>query len=145
MSDDPETDMLNLCTAEKREIFLRYSDACQSPIERIALAALLAMSACIVAGADDRIPALEDWEIVVVPQAKIPPYRIDFAIIGKGPKIFALECDGREFHQDHAADNERSLALLRAGVSVHRISGSALYRNPIAALQPLVDLVRGKK
>lgn len=144
MRDDPETDMLDLCTPEKREAFLRYSSACESPIERIALAALLASSACIVVDAEAKVPNPEPWEIVVVPQAKVPPYRLDFAVIGNGPRIFALECDGRDFHKNHDADNRRSISLAEKGVQVFRISGSALYRDPIKHLQPFVDMVRGR-
>lgn len=142
--DDPETDMFNLCTPEKQRVFLQYSELCQSPIERIALAAILAASACIVVGPDDKIPPREKWEIIAVPQAKVPPYRVDFALLGEAPMIYALECDGKEFHKDFAADNKRSLILAQSGVIVHRVRGSALYRNPINAVQPLLDMVQGK-
>jgi len=138
----PERDMLDLCTEEKRQTFVKHSASCESPIERIALAALLANYACLVVSAGDPIPKPESWEIVAIPQARVTPYRLDFALIGEQRRIYALECDGREFHLDHNRDNKRALALARQGIYVLRISGTALYRDPINSLRPLVDIVR---
>ena len=65
-------------------------------------------------------------------------YRIDLVIEGPGRRL-AVECDGDEWHGEDAwhHDRARQEVLERAGWTFERIRGSAFYRDPDRALEPL--------
>lgn len=66
-------------------------------------------------------------------------YRIDLVIEGPDSRRLAVECDGERWHGPERwhDDRVRQEVLERAGWTFERIRGSAFYRNPDAALQPL--------
>ena len=65
-------------------------------------------------------------------------YRIDLVVDGPESRL-AVECDGERWHGDDRwyADRARQEVLERAGWKFCRIRGSAFFRDPDAALQPL--------
>jgi REase_MTES_1575 len=121
----------------------------ESPIERIALAALLVLlpQADIVEAARS-LKDRDDWLFAIVPQMRIAPWRIDFGVLNRATsQAFALECDGREFHRQSAVaaiqEIDRTVDLWERGIIVHRVSGAELFRDPLLALEAFVRKVRG--
>jgi hypothetical protein len=64
---------------------------------------------------DIRAAGLPLW-----PQLPVGRYFVDF---GNPVHRVAVECDGREFHQDKAKDERRDAELQRMGWTVYRIDG----------------------
>jgi very-short-patch-repair endonuclease len=87
-------------------------------------------------------------EGVLVAQHKIDAgpvtYRADFAIIewlkspGEHLRRFAIEVDGHDFHErtkeQAARDRSRDRALMNAGWTVLRFTGSEVFRDPIGCV-----------
>jgi very-short-patch-repair endonuclease len=65
-------------------------------------------------------------------------YRIDLVVDGPESRL-AVECDGERWHGEERwhADRARQEVLERAGWKFCRIRGSAFFRDPDAALEPL--------
>ncbi|WP_432543036.1 AAA domain-containing protein [Kineococcus sp. SYSU DK002] len=65
-------------------------------------------------------------------------YRIDLVVEGPSSRL-AVECDGERWHGPDRwhADRARQQVLERAGWTFERIRGSAFYRDPDSALEPL--------
>lgn len=120
---------------------------CESPIERSMLAAILtadwgyfSTENALVHNAANFDEEYPDANVVVVPQLRIARYRLDFGLMlraGRGKQLFALECDGRQFH-DSAADRERDWYLNSFGVITHRFSGLDLNAGPLSAVDEVV-------
>jgi very-short-patch-repair endonuclease len=66
-------------------------------------------------------------------------YRIDIVIEGPEGRRLAVECDGDIWHAEDQWDRDRArqTVLMRAGWKFERISGSAYFRDPAGALEPL--------
>jgi very-short-patch-repair endonuclease len=79
-----------------------------------------------------------DTDIVIIPQFAVARYRIDFAIICRGPgtkpatKIVGLECDGADYHTDRQKDVARDAYLAKLGIEIFRASGTDIKREPRA-------------
>lgn len=73
----------------------------------------------------------------VLPQYKAGRKRIDLVVEGR--TRLAIECDGDRFHsvENFDEDMARQRQLERANWQFWRVRGSAFYRDPDAALQPL--------
>ncbi|MGX5653300.1 hypothetical protein ACWKWC_00830 [Geodermatophilus nigrescens] len=65
-------------------------------------------------------------------------FRIDLVVDGPESRL-AVECDGERWHGEERwhADRTRQEVLERAGWTFSRIRGSAFFRDPEAALEPL--------
>jgi very-short-patch-repair endonuclease len=114
---------------------------CESPIEKMALAAL---SFTVIPDTQCFPPAIhdvmsgEDWPnspFVIVPQFNIARYRLDFLIsiedMNGNKTLIDLECDGAEFHNGQDArvrDAARTAYLERLGIRTLRISGKQIYQ-----------------
>jgi superfamily I DNA and/or RNA helicase/very-short-patch-repair endonuclease len=74
----------------------------------------------------------------VIPQFKVAEHRIDLVVEGTTKRL-AIECDGDEWHgpEQYEHDQWRQRILERAGWRFWRIRGSAFYRDPEEALEPL--------
>ncbi len=70
--------------------------------------------------------------VVMYPQHPVGRYFVDF---GHPLVRVAIECDGKQFHQDKAKDAERQAEIEAKGWRVYRISGSACMRKP----NPMID------
>lgn len=120
---------------------------CESPIERAVLAAFMTanwhfLDNPFVPVVDVRQKGkLPDMPIVLIPQFVVMNYRLDFAIAARGKDrafVWAVECDGKEFH-DAQADYERDMNLTALGIRTVRLSGSSIYKDPMAAADWVVD------
>lgn len=117
----------------KRSTFIEQLNICESPIEQVMLAMLLA-----VAGKSRAI-------IEVLPQYWIGPYRVDFAVVfGKGGRV-VVECDGHDFHErtkeQAARDKQRDRDLALRGWTVLRFTGSEVWNDPASCAVQIADLV----
>ena len=84
-------------------------------------------------------------KLMLIPQFQLGQYRLDFLAIGRdwyghpdhnGPvKVFAVECDGHDYHErtkeQAARDRSRDRAIQRAGLPVLRFTGSEIYADPL--------------
>ena len=86
--------------------------------------------------------AIRDRGFRVRPQVNVGRYRIDLVVEG-GTRRLAVECDGDAFHgaDEHEDDATRQRDLERVGWTFWRIRGSAFYRDPVGALEPLWRLL----
>jgi very-short-patch-repair endonuclease len=130
---------------DAEDVFMRFVNVCESPIECIALAALLNLfPTAAVVKVKEELKGQEDWDFAIVPQMQFRGYRLDFGVLNRAHKTaFDLECDGRDFHRDKRRDGTRDVALWTHGVIAFHVSGSALCRNAHAALEPFARKVRG--
>lgn len=74
----------------------------------------------------------------VAVQHKVGKYRLDIVVSGPDARL-AIECDGERWHGPEAwyRDRARQEVLERAGWTFERIRGSAYFRDPEAAMQPV--------
>lgn len=120
---------------------------CESPIERNMLAAMLtadwgyfSTENAVVHNVVDFEEDFPDANVVLVPQLQIARYRLDFGLmlrLGRGKQLFALECDGKQFHNS-ATDRERDWYLNSYGVITLRFSGADLNAGPLSAVDEAV-------
>ena len=78
------------------------------------------------------------------PQVEAPPYRLDFALVGRRFRI-AIECDGKQFHsaeEEIIKDDRRDLELSIMGWRVVRFRGSVIYNDSRACVAGVARLVR---
>lgn len=139
--------------AEKTRDYLGYLMAdtgtiCESPIERVMLAALYAhaeaygdeahffppnMAEEIVANVDGSWDWLLWW---ICPQLQVGSYRVDFGLFHKSKLLVVIECDGHDYHErtkDQAArDRSRDRELQSLGPKVFRFTGREIWRDAIA-------------
>ena len=73
-----------------------------------------------------------------IPQYELAGKRIDLLIEGMRGRL-AVECDGDQWHgpEEWDRDVDRQRMLERCGLQFWRVRGSAYYRDPEAALEPL--------
>lgn len=133
------------------ELFNVEARKCESPIERLMLAALAYefwMDGAALTPAwmqrDGIVCALE-------PQKMIGAYRADFALtISSGdfharPARVVIECDGHDFHEktkeQAARDKLRDRVLTTRGWSVLRFTGAEIVRDPRGCARAASDLV----
>jgi very-short-patch-repair endonuclease len=71
-------------------------------------------------------------------QWQVGYFRIDMVVEGGGKRL-AVECDGDRWHplEKLAEDIERQTILERLGWQLVRVRGTAFYRNPELAMQPV--------
>ena len=132
-------------------------EACESPIERVLLAALIAdrcSYGCQV-GWMPRLP--EDLDKGFghgfdygVAQAQIGIYRVDFVIAshrGRSPRRVVIECDGHDFHEktkeQAARDKQRDRYLQRMGFKVLRFTGSEIWRDAAKCAAEVFEVLDG--
>lgn len=146
-------EMLSL-PPEMRSLAIREIDEaihlCESQIEQVALHQLAGFNfgneewpsrARILTrrGEIDHYPDM----IHVIPQVKFGRYRVDILVDAGGSKLFAIECDGKEFHQNPEKDRARDSDLSRdSRVKVFRVSGSAIYSGPYA-VHGICSVIKG--
>jgi len=145
-SDEPRSVREEAVWAEAQAQYAKGEKLCESPIERSMLAAMLTADWGYFATENALVhdpnsgEDFPDANVVFVPQLRIARFRLDFALVlnmGRWHQIFALECDGKEFH-DAVADRERDFYLQSLGIITHRFTGVALNVGPIAATDEVV-------
>lgn len=163
-------------SAEENALHLlsRLDKACESEIEKMLMAAFYNVCEPQVAndfrlmwayGLDFRqaadlaitdlrfLDACQNGSVAIVPQLKVEPYRLDFALIGAALRasslaLIAVECDGHDYHErtkaQAARDRQRDRFLMAAGWSVLRFTGSEIYADPENCGAELVRYVVGR-
>lgn len=129
----------------------------ESPIERRFAGALFAVLSDYPAAAffwpDDKAPHVEYLPngAHFFSQAQLAGYRIDFVVILKlqsGPRVFAIECDGHDFHErtkeQAASDRSRDRDLTARGITVIRFTGSEIWRDADRCVEELVNIWVGQ-
>lgn len=137
--------------AEASRQFAKGLAICESPIERMVLAALITAKwppAWLTlpplvhdAKVDERMPV---GDLIIVPQMAFIRYRFDFGLICEWDgfrHIVAIECDGADFHKDAAKDRWRELFLASWGVPVFRFTGREIHQDPYHVVETIVGKV----
>ncbi len=125
---------------------------CESPIEEMFLAAMLATAdrlkplteahflCCDLKFGGDR-PAPFNAAFVYL-QTEVGPYRADFFIddlCGTPRKYLAVELDGHDFHErtkeQAGRDKRRDRYFAAAGIKVLRFTGSEIFADPVACAE----------
>lgn len=106
-------------------VFNKEVGKTESPFEREVLKRLAEAGYCVKS----------QWEVGY--------YRIDLVVEGAGRRL-AIECDGDRYHpmEKLGDDMARQAILERLGWQFVRIRGSAFYRNPEHAMQPVFTRLR---
>ncbi len=131
-----------------------YTKRCESPIERVLYAAILAQHK----NTPLRIVLHnEPWERTTLmmagahfwPQTALGNYRVDFAVflvtnereIGR----LVIECDGHDFHERTKVqarnDKSRDRYLVGDGFKVIRYAGSEIWRDPMRCAEEVLEIV----
>jgi very-short-patch-repair endonuclease len=129
---------------------------CESPIERLLLAALLHESkdqpftSIHIENCEEfpERPAFDEAAFIY-PQVRIGQYRADFAIWDasmpfelREPRIMIVECDGHDFHErtkeQARRDKKRDRFFQSRGYKVLRFTGSEIYKDPTECAQEII-------
>ena len=124
----------------------------QSPIEEKLALALLAhpLSSIGFLAVQSDLPEARNTGLFIVPQAKIGPYRADFALVmlSDGHTVrLVVECDGHDFHEktkeQAAHDKARDRYFVEKEWPVMRFTGSEIHRSAAkCADQAMLFLLR---
>lgn len=138
ISDDYANDRIG----KARDRLFQHIDACESPIEKRLLPALVFANygdGFFTFPAEMHFPKVDDappkGDIVVIPQFAFIRYRFDFGIIAEAEtqrKIVAVECDGEEWHKDAMKDHRRDAYLAGFGIDMFRFRGKDIQADPLA-------------
>ena len=136
--------------------------ACESPIEELFALTMWArgvwterveMHHCHTLGSLVHYAKIDPSKMYFCAQVTIVGYRVDFVLVEAAsgqddPSVFAIECDGHDFHEKTKEqvrkDKARDRALVAAGCYVLRFSGSEIWANPVACVDQVLDLVAAK-
>ena len=145
--------------AVNQEALVYFSDLCESPIERMLVEEMLVD---IVMGQATGLNILgreyihgesrflSHHGIIVYPQGKVGNYRCDFILDVLMPflsdrQIYAVECDGHDFHERTKAqaehDRKRDRVMLGKNIKVLRFTGSEIFRSPEIVWREIVNTV----
>lgn len=122
---------------------------CESPIERVALAAMMtadwapfSRSRPIICTTES-LPAPSEVGVAIVPQFAFDRFRLDFGVfLDWSPiQMIAVECDGKEFH-DAGRDRDRDAYLATWGIPTFRITGSEINTSPRGAVFDIVQTLK---
>ena len=82
------------------------------------------------------------------PQYKVNKYRLDFLLsvpCMNGTLLYAIECDGHDFHQktklQAQRDKKRDRYLTSKGYRVYRFTGSEIWKDPIGCASQIFEAV----
>lgn len=136
---------------EAHSAFAMGSGLCESPIERDALAALI--TSPWDASVNPLIPSIHSAKgdhflppgvLVIIPQMPFVRFRVDFMLVATKPgrwQMAALECDGKDYHQDWGKDAKRGGYLASWGIPLFRATGEALHADPDLAVREIVNFL----
>lgn len=137
---------IDLAKDRALEGFRAGEAACESPIERAVLAGLLTSdwrsdAETIPAVVTREAQARPERELVIVPQFVFVRCRADFGIsarVGDSGRLWAVECDGADYHRDALAQRKRDAFLNSWGIQVYHLTGSDIHRDVHTALSQVV-------
>lgn len=143
---------------------------CESPIERMLVGGLVACHdmgrtrlrfltdervaedlKAILDGREERA-GYRGAFLHIFPQAKLGRYRVDFLVVASGNlaridedpiighRVFIVECDGREFHQDKYKDERRDAHFwANAGIPTIRFPGRDIFVGPTRCAKAVIE------
>jgi hypothetical protein len=148
----------------------KFWELCESPIERMLVGGLVACHDMgrvrlrfltddhVATDLEAILDGREEWAgyrgafLHIFPQAKLGRYRVDFLVVASGNlarmdepvsighRVFIVECDGREFHQDKWADERRdSHFWSEAGFPTIRFPGRDIFIGPSRCARAVID------
>ncbi len=129
---------------------------CESPIERLLMAALYASSKIqhekLFFYGCDEMPKEPDFDeaVHIFQQIKFGQYRVDIAIWDASlpfnhtpPRMMVVECDGHDFHEktkeQARRDKQRDRFLVSKGYKVLRYTGSEIWADPGAIADDIIN------
>lgn len=139
------------------EDYYSYERYCESPIEKLLLAALFAdhrvheFQVIFMGNLEPSDRFISGETIYIHQQAKVGPYRADFLIHDcsmpldlAAPRLMVVECDGHDFHErtkeQARRDKQRDRFFQSRGLKVLRFTGSEIFADP----QAVADEVLGE-
>jgi very-short-patch-repair endonuclease len=149
------------------EIYRRAAKQCESEIEKILLANLIArcayvceMTPCFFLAEAPTVEKLREHQKLlgaftgfvsgtIVPQVTIEGYRVDFLIqywSKSGAELnVVVECDGHDWHertpQQAARDKRRDRRLQKLGYQVLRFTGSEIFNRPVDCAEEIRQII----
>ena len=160
MSDEKADEIIRVaaeCVALRFvEQYATLQDLCDSPIERLLLAALYAeheiqhFDTIFMGDSKPTERFYRDETIYIYQQAKVGPYRCDFLIYDvstpkevKEPRWMVVECDGHDFHEKTKEQAKRDKARDRyfqgKGYRVLRFTGSEIWNDPLGTAEEVLS------
>lgn len=141
-----------LRTAEE---FLTLCGYCQSPIERLLLAALFAKRGVCEfdlqfrGGGTPSARGCVDETVYVYQQGRVGNYATDFLLLDVSvpaelvqPRWMVVECDGHDFHEKTKEqarhDKKRDRFMQSRGIKVLRFTGSEVFADPDAVAEEVI-------
>lgn len=130
-------------------------EGCQSPIEQLMALALHEEFSSLHTIYEEirvgvKIIEIRNQDPVLVQSGKtyIPDFSIpviDVTKQGFSGKMFAIECDGHDFHEktkeQSTHDRKRERELIAEGYTVIRFSGSEIYQDPSKCASEVFDII----
>lgn len=141
---------------------LTVSERCQSPVELMLFWAFVECWQCetLEKGGtylSPTIDGLSGWGIYIEPQYEINirgnrKLRVDFCVyrLNKNdiPEQIVIEVDGHDFHEktkeQAQRDKRRDRILISMNYKVLRFTGSEVYKNPVAVIKEIEDVIKGR-
>lgn len=136
------------------------AESCESPIERLLMLALWSRGVWtnravmlgnalgfehIDAAVSKRLPG----QIVIIQQANVGSYRLDFLasakLLSSMPRMYVgIECDGHDYHErtkeQAQRDKSRDRELTARGIKMLRFTGSEIWADPGACAEEIFGL-----
>lgn len=137
------------------EDFYSHERHCESPIEKLLLAALFAdhrvheFEVIFMGDSEPSDRFIRGETIFIHQQAKIGSYRADFLIHDcsmpldlAAPRLMVVECDGHDFHErtkeQARRDKQRDRFFQSRGLKVLRFTGSEIFADPRAVADEIL-------
>ena len=121
---------------------------CESPIEQLLSIELERLNIKNIFSFNPYIDVIDIYkqEEIICDKNK---YRIDFLIPveykNQEVKVFAIECDGYEFHQKNKEqverDNKRQRDLQKNGYEIIRFSGTEIWHKPTRCAREILNII----